>query len=100
MALSDQLSKLAARAKEAEDNAAAAKSKAKAQLEQDVKDAQTSAQAQADTISASLDKREDDVKDWWGGVQRSWNEHMNDVRKRFDEKKADHDLKSAEHKAT
>ena len=45
MALSDQLSKLAARAKEAEDRAAAAMTKAKAQLEQDVKTARESAQA-------------------------------------------------------
>ena len=36
MAVSDQLSKLAARAKEAEDRAAAAQAKATATLEQDV----------------------------------------------------------------
>jgi hypothetical protein len=39
MALSDQLTKLAARAKETEDRVAAAKSEARAQLEQDVQTA-------------------------------------------------------------
>src|SRR6478672_8766704 len=46
MALSDQLTQLAARAKEAEDRAAAAKTKARAQLEQDVKTARKASQAQ------------------------------------------------------
>ena len=50
MALSDQLTKLAAKAKEAEDRAAAAKTKAKADLEQDVKEARESAQAHADQL--------------------------------------------------
>jgi hypothetical protein len=41
MAASDELSKLAARAKEAEDRTAAARSKAKADLERDVETART-----------------------------------------------------------
>ena len=47
MAASDQLSKLRARAKEAEDRVAAAQGKAKADLEQDVKQARETAQADA-----------------------------------------------------
>ena len=50
MTLSEQLTKLAAKAKEAEDRATAAKTKAKAELEQDVKQARKSAQAQADQL--------------------------------------------------
>jgi hypothetical protein len=51
MALSDQLTKLAARAKEVEDRAAAAKAEAKADLEREVKNARESAQAQADALT-------------------------------------------------
>jgi len=45
MALSDQLTGLAARAKEAEERAAAAQGKAKADLQADVETARASAQA-------------------------------------------------------
>jgi hypothetical protein len=51
MSLSDQLSDLAARAKEVEDRAAAAKTKAKDELEADVKEARDSAQAQAEELA-------------------------------------------------
>ncbi len=55
MALSDELTKLSARAKEAEDHAATAQSKAKADLEANVKNARASAQAQADRLHESAD---------------------------------------------
>src|SRR6478736_6104912 len=57
MAVSDQLTKLAARAKEAEDRAAAAQGKARADLELDVETARTSAQAQADKLRAAADAK-------------------------------------------
>ena len=50
MALSDQLSALAARAKAAEDRAAAAKQKAKTDLEQEAESAHQSAQDHADAL--------------------------------------------------
>ena len=54
MALSDELSKLAARAREAEQRVAAATSEARAQLEQDVKGAREAAQAARGEASASF----------------------------------------------
>jgi hypothetical protein len=57
MAVSDQLTKLAARAKEAEDRAAAAQGKASADLEKDVEAARTSAQAQADKLRATAEEK-------------------------------------------
>jgi predicted nucleic acid-binding Zn-ribbon protein len=57
VALSDQLTELAARAKDVEDRAAAAQSKAKADLEQDVADARASAQAQAKKLRESAEER-------------------------------------------
>jgi hypothetical protein len=61
MALSDQLSKLAARAKETEGRVAAAKSKAHAQLEQDVKAARESAQTQADELRKTAEADKDKI---------------------------------------
>jgi hypothetical protein len=99
MALSDELSKLATRTKELEGRAAAAKGKAKADLQQEVKEAREAAQVDADKLSKSIDRSNDDVAAWWGNVGRSWNEHLAAARKNIDEKRAAHDVKSAEHAA-
>ena len=50
MALSDQLAKLAARAKQAEERAAAAQEKARTDLESDVSAARASAEAQGEKL--------------------------------------------------
>ena len=76
MAVSDQLTKLAARAKEAEDHAAAAQGKARADLEQDVEKARTSAQAQADKLRAAADAKKGKLSVWWNDMERSWHEHV------------------------
>src|SRR5262249_17476614 len=99
MALSDQLTKLAARAKEAEDHAAAAQSKAQAELEQEVKDARASAEAKADQLRKNAEVDKGIVSDDWKDLQRSWNEHVASTRKYFEEKKAEHDLASAQRSA-
>src|SRR5215470_6763781 len=99
MALSDQLSKLAARAKEAEDHAAAAKTKAKADLEQDVKNARESAQARAEQLQKNTETAKGDVSASWADTQRSWNQHVATIRKNIDEKRSEHDLKAAQRNA-
>src|SRR5215207_4405510 len=86
MALSDQLTKLAARAKEAEDHAAAAQAKASADLEQDVEVARGSAQAQAEALRESADAAQGKISDWWNDVQKTWNEHVATVRENIDRK--------------
>jgi aspartate oxidase len=99
MALSDQLSKLAARAKEAEDRTAAAQKKAKADLEQDVKAARESAQAQADRLRKNAETDKAMLSDWWDDMQRSWNDHLATVRDNIDQRRAQHDLKTAQREA-
>jgi hypothetical protein len=99
MALSDQLSKLAAKAKEAEDRAAAAQGKAKADLQKDVKTARDSAQARADQLRKNAETDKGTVSDWWTDVQRSWSEHVATVRQHVDEKRAEHDLDAAQRDA-
>lgn len=96
MALSDQLTKLAARAKEAEDRVAAAKSKARAQLEQDVQQARESAQTQADELRKTAEADKNKISAWWAGVQQNWNEHLGTIRRNMDEKQAKLDAKVAQ----
>ena len=65
MAASDELTKLAARAKQAEDHVAAANAKSKADLEQDVDAAAADAQATAEKLRQSAEASERKVSDWW-----------------------------------
>jgi hypothetical protein len=96
MALSDQLSALSTRAKQLEDHAAAAQTKAKADLEQDVKDASASAQAQADELRNSAVQAGEEASAWWRGVGNSWNDQLDALHKKHDAKRAARDLKSAQ----
>jgi len=95
MALSDQLTRLAARAKQLEEHGATATTQAKSDLTQSVDNARASAQAQAESLRKSADAVEGKVSEWWTGVGKSWNEHVAAVRKNVDDKKAEHDLKVA-----
>ncbi|MCW2982744.1 MAG: hypothetical protein JWR63_314 [Conexibacter sp.] len=99
MALSDQLSKLAARAKEAEDHAAAAQDKASADLEADVEAARGSAQAQAQALGETADATQGKVSDWWNDVQKNWNDHVAQARENIGRRKAQMDLTAAQRDA-
>jgi hypothetical protein len=99
MAVSDQLTKLAARAKEAEDRAAAAQGKARADLERDVENARTSAQAQADKLRATVDAKKGKLSVWWNDLQRSWDEHIEKIRSDIEERRAEHDVDRAQKRA-
>jgi hypothetical protein len=99
MAISDQLTKLAVRAKDLEDRAAAAKNKQKADLEQDVKNARDSAQAQAAALSQRAEERKDELSKWWDKLQREWNSQMASIRKAFDKDRTQHDAKKAQRAA-
>ena len=99
MAMSDQLSKLAARTKALEDHAAAARQKARTDLEQDVQAASDASMADAEALGKDLDAQEAEVSAWWTGVSRSWDEHIAKARGRVDRKKQQHDLKAAQRDA-
>src|SRR5258705_13814813 len=72
MAISDQLSKLAARTKELEDRATAARQEARADLQRDVAAAREASNANAEALSKSLDESEAEVSAWWTQGGRSW----------------------------
>jgi hypothetical protein len=99
MAVSDQLTKLAARAKEAEDRAAAAQGKARADLEHDVENARKSAQEQADKLRATADANKGKLSVWWNDLQRSWDEHIERIRADIEERRAEHDVDRAQSRA-
>ena len=71
MVLSEQLSALAAKAKQVEDRVAAAKQKTKAELEADVDNARESAQAQADALHDKAEANKGKISAWWDKVERS-----------------------------
>jgi len=64
MTASDELTKLAARAKQAEQRAAAAGGKARADLQQEVEAARASAQEQAEKLRQSADEGKDKISVW------------------------------------
>ena len=99
MALSDQLSKLSARTKELEGRAAAAHEKARVDLQHDVTAARDAAQANAEALRKSVDASVADVSAWWIDVSRAWDEHVATMRKKLDQKKAEHDLGAAKDNA-
>ncbi len=99
MALSDQLRRLANRAEEAEKNAAAASDKAKADLEQDRENSRAVAQQEAEQLREAADAGRGKISDWWNDVQRSWNEHIAQIQKNVESKKAEIDLDQAKRRA-
>jgi hypothetical protein len=99
MALSDQLSRLAARAKEAEDRVAAAKALAKDRLEQDVQHARESTQLGIEKLRTETGETASRAQAWGDDVQRSWREHLTQVHQRMEAHKARHQAKVAERDA-
>ena len=99
MALSDQLAKLAARAKQAEDRATAAQQKARTDLESDVSAARASAEAQGEKLRETAESGKEKVSGRWNELQQSWNAHIAAVREDIDERQARHDRAQARREA-
>jgi hypothetical protein len=96
MAVSDQLYTLAARSKQAEENVAAARTKAKAQLEGDVKAAQESAQRRSQALRTKAEEGKENVSTHWNDVQRSFHEKIASAKLKMEVRKAERDVKRAE----
>jgi hypothetical protein len=97
--LADELTRLAARAQEAENRATAARSKAKADLEQDIDSARASTQAQAEKLHAKAEEGKGSISARWTDVQKSWDAHVAELRDRVETKKAEHDVHVAQRRA-
>jgi hypothetical protein len=96
MALSDQLYTLAARAKQAEDNVAAARTKAKAQLEADVTAAQESAKKHAEALRAKAEEGKENLSAGWNNVQHSFHDKVATAKLKIEVRKAERDVKRAQ----
>jgi hypothetical protein len=92
MAVSDQLTELTARAKNAEEHAAAAQGKAKADVQADVEKARSSAQDRAEKLRESAEANKNKLSVWWYDLQHTWNEHVAKIREDIDAKRAEHDV--------
>ena len=99
MAVSDQLRRLANRAEEAEKNAAAARDKAKADLEQDRENSRAVAQQEAAQLREAADAGQGKISEQWNDVQRSWNAHIAKLQEKVETKKAEINLDMAQRDA-
>jgi hypothetical protein len=99
MPVSDDMSKLAVRAKEAEDRVTAAREKAKADLEEDVDFTRTAVEKQNAVLRELASESKGRVSDHWHDLQVAWNETISGVRGKIEDRKAEHDLHKAERQA-
>jgi DNA repair exonuclease SbcCD ATPase subunit len=99
MALSDQLTDLAARTKKLEDTAAATRAKNRAQLEQDRERLNSNMEAQAQRIQSSVDQAQAGAQGWWTDTTKRFEQRRAEVRAKIDQQKAERKLDRAQHNA-
>ena len=98
-AVSDDLSKLSVRAKEAEDRVTAAREKAKADLEEDLEFTRTAVEKQNAVLRELASESKGRMSDRWHDLQAAWNEAISPMREEIESRKAEHDLHKAEGRA-
>jgi hypothetical protein len=91
MALSDMLSELAQRARDAEDRARAATEEAKDKVRQRADEASDSARKKADELKQRSDAVRQEASDRWAEVHRDWAKHIDQLQSKFAETKAKQD---------
>lgn len=99
MNLSDQLSKLTARARETETRAAAARHKAASDLQDDVTAARATAQAEALKLRENAEAGRGEISDRRAGAQKTWTDFIGAFHQTIDEANAEVDLAQAKHAA-
>lgn len=99
MTLSDDLSNLATRVKEAEGRATAARGQAKADLEAEVESARAAGEQQAVALREAAERGRGRISGWWEEVQKSWSDAISTVRRDLQSKKGEHDVQHARRRA-
>lgn len=89
---SDELRKLSARAKEAEDRVAAARGKTKADVEANRDAARAVGEQEAKALREKAEEGHDRISDRWAAVQRSWDEAVTAIRADIESRKTEHDI--------
>ena len=99
MALSEQLTELAARVNKLEEAAAAAKAKNRAQLEQDRVAVDARMQAQTQKIQSSFGEQQADARAWWTETTKRFEQRRAELRTKMEQFKAERKLDRAQHYA-
>lgn len=99
MAASDGLTKLADRAKEAEERVAAAREKGKADIQADLDYARGAGEEEAEALRETAEQGKGRISDRWEGVQEAWNQAIAKVREDVEGRKTEHDLHKAQRRA-
>src|SRR3954454_9739758 len=96
---SEQLYKLADRAKQSEEKIERAKEESHAELQAQVKRARQASQERAVALKGTATAAEAKASAQWGKVQDDWNEHIAKIRQNVSDMKADRDAQDAERRA-
>lgn len=99
MSASEQLNKLADRAKQSEENIELAKEESQGDLKARVQQARESSEQHAAELKSGASGAKSKVSRWWTDVQDDWSKHIDKVRKDVDDRKEEHDVTRAEHRA-
>lgn len=97
--LSEDLGKLATRAKEAEGRVSGAREKTKADLEAERERARAVGDQQAQALRETAAEGRDRIANWWADVQRSWDEGVFKMRADIESRKAEHDAHKAQRRS-
>jgi hypothetical protein len=96
---SEDLAKLADRARQANQNVKTAAQKSRTDLEQQVEKARKEAEDRANSLKSSAGESAAGAHNWWAGVQQDWRRHVNQIRMNVDATKGDIDAKRAARRA-
>ena len=99
MSASEQLDRLADRAKQSEEHIEHAKHEGRAELKARVQQARESSEKRAAELKSGASGAKAKASMWWTDVQDDWNRHIDKIRKDVDSRKEEHDIKRAEHHA-
>ena len=99
MALSDQLTDLAARTKRLEDTAADTQAKNRAKLEQDREKLHTQVTNEAKQMQKSADEARSSADAWWANVATQIEMRRADLRSKIDERRAERQVDKANRNA-
>jgi hypothetical protein len=93
--LSEQLADLSKRAKKAEDDAAAAKTQASAQIQQRQEEIKADAARRKASLDQSISNAQDEVVSTWTGLSNQVHSDVDGLRAKIDFKKYQHDKEKA-----
>lgn len=99
MSASEQLQRLTNQVKQAEENIEHAKDEDQAELKARVEQARESSEQAAAALKGGAGEAHAKASKWWVDVQDDWNKHIDRIRRDVGDRKTEHDVRRAEHRA-